>query len=644
MTKDKTTAFDRLRYRFDNIMSAGTGPVMIALGIATAALIITAGLIIAAAGVVANGQRTGIVEAIWLSLLRTLDPGTMGGDTGWAFRLVSFGVTLGGIFIVSALISLLTSGIDNKLQHLRKGRTRVVETRHTLILGWSAKLFPILSELAIANRNQPSSCVVILADQDKAYMEDEIRARVVKPRRMRIVCRTGDPADPNSLTLVQATKTKSVIVLCANDDSADAQVIKTILALLNQDPQLERLRIVAEMTDMKNAQAIRRATGEKVLTVVSTDVIGKITAQVCRQRGLSVVYGDLMDFDGDEIYFREEPALVGKTLGESLLLFEDSSIIGIRRSTGELQVKPDLDTVIGPGDQVIGISADDDTLVLSKDPMVPASLGPLKLNHQEEQGAERILILGWNVLGPLILKQLDNYVAPDSEVSVVYDPTFAGRREIEHVATLKNMGLKMSEGDTTDLAVLSSAFTDRPFRHVILLCYRGVQTVAESDARTLMTLLQLRHLLQDLPVEYQPESVVTEMLDVRDVELARMNRADDFIVSERLTSLMLAQLAENPELDQVFEDLFDAAGVEVSLRPAASYVPTGVEISFAQAVVAASERQDIAIGFRIGADAGEPHAGVTLNPPKHMLVTFTDQDQLLVLTSLPVTAAGILKA
>jgi hypothetical protein len=69
-------------------------------------------------------------------------------------------VTLGSLFMVSILIGTLTSSIEAKVDDLRKGRSRVIENNHTLILGWSPQIFTILSELMIANENQkkaPSS-------------------------------------------------------------------------------------------------------------------------------------------------------------------------------------------------------------------------------------------------------------------------------------------------------------------------------------------------------------------------------------------------------------------------------------------------------------------------------------------------------
>lgn len=90
----------------------------------TLLLIMAAGLAIAVSNVTINGDHdNGFIESSWMSLLRTLDPGTMGQDEGWSRRIVALLVTIGGILIVSTLIGLVTSGIDGRLAELRKGRS-----------------------------------------------------------------------------------------------------------------------------------------------------------------------------------------------------------------------------------------------------------------------------------------------------------------------------------------------------------------------------------------------------------------------------------------------------------------------------------------------------------------------------------------
>src|SRR5512134_3052423 len=143
----------KLQYRFDNLMSRGTPAMVGMLFLLSLVIVMVAGAIIAIAGFAPeNTERLPFTEAAWESLMRTLDSGTMGGDTGTGFRIVMLFVTLGGIFVVSALIGVLNNAIEGQMDHLRKGRSQVLQNNHTLILGWSPQIFTVLNELMIANQ------------------------------------------------------------------------------------------------------------------------------------------------------------------------------------------------------------------------------------------------------------------------------------------------------------------------------------------------------------------------------------------------------------------------------------------------------------------------------------------------------------
>ena len=624
MSTDRPSLRARLRYRFDNTLAAGTAAVILYLALITLALVLVAGLVLAVADV-ATGEdgNHGFVESVWLSLLRTMDPGTMGGDAGWPFRIVSLLVTLAGIFVVSALIGLISAGIDRKLDELRKGRSPVLEQGHTLILGWSPKLFSVIAELVLANENQSDACVVVLAPEDKVFMEDELRTRVTDRRTTRIVCRSGHPADPSDLELVRAHAAKAIIVLAPAGDDGDAHVTRTVLALMRDERVIGEVPVIAELTDAVHAAALEGATHGQVKTIVSSEVIGRITAQVCRQAGLSAVYQDLLDFDGDEIYFQHEPSLVGRTFADAAIAFETASVIGLHRADGTVELNPPPEAVVREGDVVIAIAEDDDTFVLAPpdrttDPLPAVPDG-------DPPNPEHIVVLGWNGLGPLVLRELDEHVVPGSTTLVVTDPVLHPAADVA-VDGLVHIEVKAEDGDTSNHDLIADALGRASTDHVIILCYQGDLSVAQSDARTLMTLLQLRKVLDDLPPDVRRPSVATELLDVRDVELARVTSPDDFVVSERLTSLMMAQLAENPQLSLVFRDLFDAAGTDLSLRPATSYVPVGQPVQFGSVVRSVLTRREVVIGYRSGDD-------IVLNPPKSAEVTFARDDTLIVLTA-----------
>ena len=628
MTREITWR-DRLRYRFDATLARGTIGVIAWLGLVTVVVVLLAGVIVWLIGLRTNGtDRTGFIEGAWVNLMHALDPGALGADVGWTWRIVALVVTIAGIFVLSILIGIISSGIEARLDELRKGRSLVVEEGHTLILGWSPKLHQVLAELEVANQNQRDPVVVVLADRDKVEMEDEVRTRADGDRRTRVICRSGSPSNPADLEIVRPEAAKAILVLL-DDDSGDPGVVKTVLALLAIDPGLERLRVTAEFGSEDSAEAIGRATGGRMAIVVSSDVIARVTAQVCRQSGLSAVFQELLDFDGDEIYFQGEPGLVGATFGASLTAYAESSVIGVRAADGAVALSPPMDRVFAEGDQVIAISSDDDTIRLT---------GPVEhvdvsahVERAVEPVCEHTLLIGWNGLADTILAELDRYVLPGSTVRVLVDPTRL--EDPIELPELPNTEVEIVEADTVDGQQLGAHVAARAYDQVIILCYRtGDEAV--DDAHALLTLLQVRQATQ---AEGSPNAgvrLVTELLDVRDVDLARVANPDDFVVSERLTSLMLAQLAENNELRGVFADLFDAEGVELVLVPASRYCPGGQETAYGDVVAAARAQGHVAVGLRIvsGAIADGIGGGTVLvNPPKARRLVFGDGDQVLIL-------------
>jgi hypothetical protein len=154
--------------------------------------------------------------------------------------------------------------------------------------------------------------------------------------------------------------------------------------------------------------------------------------------------------------------------------------------------------------------------------------------------------------------------------------------------------------------------------------------VQEADARTIVTLLHLRDIADK---SGQAFSIVSEMMDIRNRHLAEVTRADDFVVSNRLVSLMMAQLAENQHLAPVFDDLFDPEGVEIYLKPADDYVVAGAPVNFYTVLESARRRGQIAIGYRLHAQAADAAAayGVHLNPRKSEMFTLTNADKVIVL-------------
>lgn len=626
----KITLADRARYWFDNTMSQGAVALigwLFLLSTALTALTAATLAIFGLAPTTEDGEREGFAASMWRALLHAIDTGTVTGETGSrAYLAIMFATTLGGIFVVSVLIGLLTSGIQDKLRELRKGKSFVVEEGHTLILGWSPQVHTIVSELVIANESLKRAAIVILAEQDKTAMDDAIHQHVGDTKSTRVVCRTGSPIDLAHLAIVNPEGARSIVVLSPEGPDPDAHVIKVLLALLNGRHKIpERCHIVAEIRDARNVEPVELVGRGQVEVVLVEDLISRITVQTCRQSGLSVVYGELLDFAGDEFYLARAPELAGKTFGEALFCFERCALVGIKRD-GEVELGPDFDRVLHADDEVVVIAEDDTTVRVD---LRAPSFDEARLcrSTRVPTPPERTLILGYNRRAALILRQLDAYVAEGSEALVVADVDRLDER-LGGVA-LERLSLSWRRGDTTSRALLDGLEFDH-YDHVITLSYAEELDVQRADARTLVTLLHLRDIAQKTGASF---SVVSEILDVKNRELAEVTKADDFIVSDRLVSLVISQIAEARDRAAVFRDLFDASGMEIYLRPVSEYVDSGGEVDFYTVLEGARRRGEIAVGYRLARHANRPELdyGVRVNPTKSERVAFAEGDRIIVL-------------
>jgi voltage-gated potassium channel Kch len=618
---------ERLRYRFDNTMSRGAPALIGLLGALSTVLVVVFGIVGYLARPLPQGKDWGIGKSLWMALLHAMDPGTVAGDEGSTFWVFSmFAVTIGGIFVVAALVGVITTGLDAKLEDLRKGRSRVVEEGHTVLLGWSEQLFTIITELAEAKASERRPCVAVLADRDKVEMEDEIRARLGSLGKLRVVCRTGSPTEPADLDLVNPREASAVMVLTPEGEDPDADVIKTLLALSSRRWGANPPHIVAAIRQAQNLPPARLAGGPNASVVDVDDLGARLVVQSSRQSGLSVVVTDLLDFGGDEIYLRPEPSLTGTPFGVALFAYETATLVGLRRR-GRVVLNPRPDLRLEADDELILVAGDDSTIRLAPSPVRPGMPRAIARPLRRAVRPERVLVIGWNARGVKIVKELDNYVAPNSRLQVAAAHPDGEPRVKALAAELRNLHTTYQVCEPTDRTSLETLAIGE-FDHVIVLADDSVAP-EKADSQTLVTLLHLRDMEFRRNERY---SIVSEMNDERNQRLAQVTKADDFVVGSKLISLLLTQLSENRHLSAVFKQLFEAEGSEIYLRPAEEYVALGQVVDFATLIEAARIRGETAIGYRLAEDAQEPPSyGVRLNPAKSAQLTMSRGDRVIVL-------------
>jgi len=124
------------------------------------------------------------------------------------------------------------------------------------------------------------------------------------------------------------------------------------------------------------------------------------------------------------------------------------------------------------------------------------------------------------------------------------------------------------------------------------------------------------------------------VLNSENQELITQTTVDDFLISNKMVSMIFAQLSEESSMKDVYSDMFDEEGSEFYLKPVSLYfdvLPSSV--TFADMIGVALKRDEICLGVRIGKYTSSPkdNFGVNLNPKKNATFTLNDGDSLVVL-------------
>ncbi|WP_081241276.1 CASTOR/POLLUX-related putative ion channel [Streptomyces viridosporus] len=628
MAQPRTRFGDRARYWFDNTLTRGASALVGWMALLCLTVVVPASAVLVWTDPDAPASLPGRFAEVWRLTGETL---RLGGSTGTPLRVtMSLLLALVALLYVSTLVGLITTALTERLTALRRGRSTVLEQGHAVVLGWSEQVFTVVSELVAANANQRRAAVAVLADRDKTAMEEALSTKAGPVGRTRLICRSGPTTDPAVLSLTSPKTAGVVLVMPHDEPDADAEVVKTLLALrtaLTGEATLPP--VVAAVRDDRYRLAARLAAGPGGVILESDTVTARLIVQAARRPGLSLVHQELLDFAGDEFYLISEPTLAGRPFGDALLSYPTSSVVGMVRS-GTPLLNPPGQTPLAADDLLVVISRDDDTAWLGdcaewveKEAMASGPPTPAR--------AERVLLLGWNRRAPLIVDQLRRRARPGSAVDVVADGDETTVRQVNeadaHGGT--DLALTLHRGDVTRPETLRRLDV-HSYDSVIVLGQDPApgQPPDDPDNRTLVTLLLLRQLEEATGRELP---VVTELIDDRNRALAPISPGADVIISGKLIGLLMAQISQNRHLAAVFEELFSADGTGVRMRPATDYVLPGRETSFATVVAAARHRGECAIGYRSHDDlTASPGYGVRINPPKAERRRWTAADEVVV--------------
>jgi len=580
---------------------------------------------------------------IWLTWLQMTDPGNMNQDNHSPRWLKITTILSGviGVIILSMLIAFITTALEKLFYNFRKGRGPVLEEDHTLILGWNERVVDIVRELILANESEKYAAVVILSTEEKEEMDDMIAKRIPNSQTTRIITTTGDYANINELKRVSVAHARSIILLANCSESAteelkeqsDVQSVKAIMAIIASQGGENQLPIIAEVFNEDKRKLIGYFEDDNLITLNSWEIMGKLFVQTSLTSGLEMVYNEILSFDGCEIYFHEEDCS-NIAFGQLPFHFKDGIPLGIYNEQDGVVLRPGKDYALKPDDQIIILAEDDSTINFEAESIYSPKDIALRDSHLEQQ-KKSILILGWHSIADVFISESADYLKDGSKFDILFNEP--SEELTAHIESLQEAFPKFEiQLKRSNPLIMNELVACEPFNYdnIIILSQDSTEQHADKiDSDTLIILLLLRKIKLTLGEVHT--KIITQVLNSENQDIITQTDVDDFIISNKLITMILAQLSEQPLILQFYEDIFSEDGSEIYVKRAELYCEQfPVTVAFGDLIKLADKRDEICLGIRKGSESKNAGAnfGVTLNLAKDDTFVLEGGDFLVVLS------------
>ena len=538
----------RFNYWLDKEMAKGTISIIKLLSFSVISVVVFVSVLI-----VLFKLKDTFFSAFWDSFATIINawmPSSEDGEVGYI--ILNTLTAIIGLLFTSILIGVISSGIEERIDALRKGNSYVLEEGHTVILGYNQGEHGLLKQLIMASG-----------------------------------------------------KRKLVIVNSMNDNRR-VKAILAVMILLKDYPDC-KVRMVACVSNERYLLP-RKKILDKNITMLKTDeIMAKVIAHTATEPGLSIAFKELMNFEENEFYFEKDPRFVGISVLVAAKMIDKAVLVGLVRN-GKTILNPDRDIVIEKEDELILFEQEKGSYELhmfeQKD--VEDRLPPKKV----EDPKGKVAVFGVNVLLDTILKELPEDV---EEIHIYSDQPEAIEMAEEYKERKIRVIKRYKEGRLEKIV--------EEYSHIIILADRNSER-EDADMNSILLLLKLLDIKERKDYDY---NLVVELNMENAYNISPKNQSVDYIVNSNISSLILAQISENPGLEQVFDELLTNKGNELYSRPIKNFnLHDGHDYSFVGL-------KEIALSYGYTLLGVMHQNQLQMNPGLDERILFDREDRLIVL-------------
>ncbi len=429
-------------------------------------------------------------------------------------------IAIGMILFSGAIIATLTAAIRVYIDKKSKAKGKIILENHFVILNYNGKVPDIVYNLMCKNFKHN---IVILSHKDKDYITTEIESVISnydiskKKKKINVIVKEGNPLLRGNLEDISIDKASNIVIVSREDmthgddeniSNSDLLTLKIMLALGNFNIS-KNCNIVVELDSEETkdkiedlSKTITNLKNKSIIPVSFNKKIGQIIAQTIIEPLMANIYLELLSFDGYEFYSYNNAGVEGylSNYNNAIPIIKYHKLFVFAEDEKDISKKRDK---------------------------------PYKTNRKlifvdnEKHDDFTVFVIGDNKKRQFIIDNL--------KLSI---PLYKANFEVKEYHKDDTKTLINDVKETTGI------------RKVLILSDDTVSSDS-YDANVFVTLIALQSAFPDR----HGVPFITELLDSRNLNSVKDFNIKNAIISNRIMSLLLSQLALNNDSKPFFDGL-----------------------------------------------------------------------------------------
>lgn len=591
----RVTSMKRIKFYIDTMLGSGSNGLLTWLAVVSFAFVFVVSVL---TWLVGMGDYENFGDLLWDFTMRALMPESIdagAGSVGYLLTLLL--LTFFGIFVLSILISFLSTIIDARVREVAQGLQPFPFGGHTVILGWSSRVPAIVEELVLANESEENSRLVIVSNLEHEELETSVKRYISATKNTRLFWRSRKLDSFKTFDNLNIKGAKRIVVLGdESDDTLHLARLKATISLYNYFDQaaLPAPGILVEASDETESASLMTGSKGRAIPVIVSDLPARLIVETTFQPNLPTVYEELLSFEGNEIYVSATVGslgLAGMNFRTASAQFSTCIPVGIITGDEQVVINPDEDRVLDATDALVIIAEDDSLIkvVQNSDPLdatdhdVRLSI----LNAESDSRTMDVTLIGYSHSTPEIVEKLVQ--TNRCNLTLVID-------DAERIDALTK-----SQLEAGNAAVLEACMTDAPMlnsasvvnANTVIISNFSSDQPGNSDLEIMRSILMMNQQLESSDGPH----IIAELnaSDSRDMMAELFDL--DFVVSDKIGSKIFAQYVENPHLIHVIDSLVCSGSHRIIIRQLADDLASGANFGSLRRLAQANGR--ILIGVRV---------------------------------------------